>query len=228
MMRLTEFIIVAVNVVRGCNHHVNVRISKCLCLLTLACATQIGCTQSTNPKVIGSEVHFGRSAVKDVRLEVANPRKVGDHYFKGSGSIGDQRNSPSDVEVWEQLVTIYVFVELADYDGPKLPVYPKKGARFGTFGQVHEEWREFSIESRLTSEIPRLQVPLHNSIQNLVFLIRSHDEDTGWRLASVPVTEIREDSEHQIPDLMTLPRLADDPNESKYREMLKTRGGELD
>jgi hypothetical protein len=188
----------------------------------------LGCAGSQNaPKIIGDEVHYQQSAVKSVSLNIANPRQVGEHYFKRNGSIGNRRRSATDVEVWDQSVMIYVFVALTGSDGPKLAVYPKKHGRFGTFGQVYEEWHEFTPENPVSAEVSWLQLPLHESIDKYIFVIRSLDEKTGWRIATVPSSELSPSKTCSIPDLLTLPQLANDVHESKYREMLKPHDVEL-
>ncbi len=197
--------------------------------LFITCAFVAGCGGSGRPPVIkGNELHCDRSIVRDITVHVGNPRKVGKHYFKRDGGMSSDRTSPSDVETWDQAVGVYVFVRTADSDEPKLAVYPKKGGRFGTFGQVYKEWGEFSPREVLTADITSVQLPIHDSIKEYILLMESENEPTGWRVATVPASKITAKGGYRIADLLALPKLEDDKNEAQYRKMLAKHDVKLD
>jgi hypothetical protein len=188
-----------------------------------------GCSSSQQPpRIVGDEVHFDKNTVERVSIALGNPRRVGKHYFETKDGVAGQRESSSDIEVWDQTVLVYVFVELTGSGEQLLPVYPKKHARFGTLGGVHEEWREFSAEDRLTADKPWLQLPLHDSIEQYSLLLWSASEPTGWRVARVSASDVATDRELHIRDLLALPKLSDNENVDKYREMLRKHGVDLD
>ena len=74
------------------NSLIFLRFISTACFIVL-CASSCN-NPSTSPAVKGDEVHFQQNTVKSVAINVANLRKVGEHYFKRNGSMGNRAPIP--------------------------------------------------------------------------------------------------------------------------------------
>ena len=159
-------------------------------------------------------------------FEIPNPRKLGVlHYFAPPGKRNDESARhwdaphPGDLEWFDYNCHVVQFISRKD------------GALLIPFVRI-----EVALEGASSHEL-RIQSPLRPNtgievpddagIDSHIFLIRSLQEDTGWRIFTISHQDLLA-APHSVeypgigiavPDLLTLPRLDDAPNKLKLIEL---------
>lgn len=177
-------------------------------------------------------VRFLMESVQSIRLQIANPRKAGELWYKDEMSYGTARTSAAAVEIWEYSTEKYLFVRIDDDPQTYFAVHPQKRGYRAKNDAWTEEWADFNPQATIsTLRDTIIQLPVHTRIREYIFYLRANEEPTGWRILIVSRDRVETATSGQpilAGDLMDLPVAGGDYLSADALKALERYGGSLD
>jgi hypothetical protein len=176
----------------------------------------------------GKVVPQTATPVVNVRVELANPRSCGKHYFQhespsGVSSVSDRRQDASDKEVFDYGVQVIRLARLSTGALRAQPIEelrPRKGAT----GIYYEKQMSKPL-TVISTEDALVTLPVSPHVAAYVFLMRAFDEETGWRYFEIGREEATEGAAIHVPDLLSLVEVTSHAEADELLRFVKTYAG---